>query len=147
MSRNGAQRIFGRITEPLWLRALLFSLAYFTSAEVGGYLSARGGTYVSFWLPAGLYVAVLLLNAQRDWPWLILGALVGNFAFDLLHGTKPVIIFLFFFANTVQSGLGAWLTKRFVAKRPTLSTLREFVGLLGFAAILGTMIGAVIGAG
>lgn len=103
-------------------------------------------TYVSFWLPAGLYVATLLLSRRRDWPWLILAALPANLAFDLRQGTPVAVIFCFYAANTTQAVLGAWLVKRFITERPTLATLREFIGLMGFSAILSTMLGAAIGA-
>ena len=36
--------------------------------------------------------------------------------------------------------------RRFVAERPTLSTLKEFLGFLGYAALLGSAVGATIGA-
>src|SRR5262249_3848105 len=112
----------------------------------GNFLSARDGVYVSFWLPAGLYVAVLLLNESRAWPWLVLAAFPANLLFDLLHGTKLVTALLFYCTNTVQAVAGAWLMRRFVAEWPTLGRLREFVGLLGFAATLSTMLAAALGA-
>jgi PAS domain S-box-containing protein len=135
-------------SHPLWWRAVLFGVAYFVCAEAGSYLSARGVTYLSFWLPAGLSVGVLLLNRTRDWPWLLLAALPANFAFDLLHdpNPNPAVIFFFYCANVVQSATGAWLVRRFVAEHPTLTALKEFVGLTALAALFSTMLGAVIGA-
>jgi PAS domain S-box-containing protein len=139
---------FKLTSRSLWQKAAWFGTAYFFCAEVSSYLSARGGTFVSFWLPAGLSVAVLLLNRTRDWPWFLLAALPANFSFDLLHDPKPnpAVIFFFYCANVIQTVAGAWLVRRFVAERPTLATLKEFVGLLGFAAVFSTMLGAVIGA-
>jgi signal transduction histidine kinase len=129
-----------------WQRALLFGAAYFLLAEAGRFLSVRDTTYISFWLPAGLYVAVLLLNETRTWPWLVLAAFAGNLAFDLTHGTQPIAALLFCVTNAVQSAGGAWLVRRFVARRPTFTTLKEFVGFLGLAAVLSTVAGALIGA-
>ena len=136
----------GRAALPLWQRAALFGIAYFVCAEAGSYLSARNIQYVSFWLPAGLYVSVLLLNGRRSWPWLALGALPANLVFDLFHGTKVEVVFLFYCANTIQAVTGAWLVSRFVAERPTLATLGEFVGLLAFAAVLSPALGSALGA-
>ena len=135
-------------SHPLWQRAAAFGGAYFFCAEAGSYLSAQGGTSVSFWLPAGLFLAVLLLSRIRDWPWLALAVLPANYLFDILHDPKPNMAAIFFFygANVTQAMTGAWLIRRFVTERPTLATLKEFVGLVGFAAILSTMLGAVIGA-
>jgi len=132
----------------LWQRALGFGAAWFLCAEVGSHLSARGGTFVSFWLPAGLLLAVLLMNRTRDWPWFLLIILPVNFLFDLIHDPQknPAVIFSFYCANVLQASMGAWLVRRFVAARPTLATLKEFTGLLGFAAVLSPMLGAAIGA-
>jgi PAS domain S-box-containing protein len=132
----------------LWQKAAWFGVAYFFCAEAGIYLSARDGTLITFWLPAGLSVAVLLLNRTRDWPWFLLAALPANFSFDLLHDPKPnpAAIFFFYCANVIQTVTGAWLVRRFVAERPMLATLKEFLGLVGFAVIFSAMLGAVVGA-
>src|SRR5436190_8943896 len=146
VAENKRAKAFERTPFPLWQRAVLFSVAYFVCAEAGSYLSARNTLYVSFWLPAGLYVSVLLLNERRSWPWLALAAFPANLAFDLFHGTKLTAILLFCCANTIQAVTGAWLVSRFVAERPTLATLKEFVGLLAFAAVLSPMLGSALGA-
>ncbi|HSY10396.1 MAG TPA: hypothetical protein VK840_05720, partial [Candidatus Dormibacteraeota bacterium] len=73
----------------LWQKAAWFGVAYFFCAEAGIYLSARDGALITFWLPAGLSMAVLLLNRTRDWAWFLLAALPANFIFDLLHDPKP----------------------------------------------------------
>src|SRR5438045_9315316 len=131
-------KLFRRTPFPIWQRAVLFAAAYFICAEAGALLSVRGSTYVSFWLPAGLYVSLLLLDQRRAWPWLVLAGFPANLIFDLIHGTKIAAVPLFYCANTVQAVAGAWLVRRFVAERPTLATLREFLGLLGFAAVFST---------
>jgi integral membrane sensor domain MASE1 len=133
-------------TLSLWQKNVLFGVAYFLCAEAGIFLSARGGVFVSFWLPAGLYLAVLLLNETRRWLWLAATAFVANFLFDCFHGTKPTVVFFFYCANTVQAMTGAWLIRRFAARFPTLATLREFFALLLFAAVFSAMLGATIGA-
>ena len=109
-------------------------------------LSVRESTYVSFWLPAGLYVGVLLLNETRTWPWFVLAAVLPNFLFDFLNGTPPGTALGFCAADTLQALAGAWLVRRFVATWPELTTLNEFLGLMGYAAIIGPMLGAVVGA-
>ena len=130
----------------LWRKAALFGAAYFACAEVSSFLSARNSPFVTFWLPAGLFLAVLLSNPTREWPWLVLAVLPANLAYDLLYGTKFEIILFFYCANTVQAVTGAWLVRKFVAEHPTLATLKEFFGLVGFAAIFSAMLGAAIGA-
>lgn len=133
-------------TSSLWQRAVLFGVAYFLCAQMGSYLSGRGGAYVSFWMPAGFSIAVLLLNRTRDWPWFILAALFANFLFDSFHGTKVAMIFIFCFANLVEIFLGAWMVRTFVSETPRLKTLREFFGVMVFGAALNSMVSAVISA-
>ncbi|MEN9974710.1 MAG: hypothetical protein RLZZ282_716, partial [Verrucomicrobiota bacterium] len=146
VAESGSGNLFGQFPSALWQKALLFSVAYFFCAEVGVHLSVRNSPLVTFWLPAGLYVAVLLLNETRAWPWLILAALPANLAFDLSIGTPLLVIFCFYGANTVQAVTGAWLVRRFVAERPTLATNREFIGLLFFSGGFSTLLGAILGA-
>lgn len=136
----------GRGALPAWQRALLFGVAYFLVAEMGRFLSVRDSTYISFWLPAGLYVAVLLLNETRAWLGLAVAAFAGYLAFDLAHGTSLVAALLFCATNAIQSLSGAWLVRRFVAGRPRLTTRREFFGFMAFAAVLSNIPGAAIGA-
>ncbi len=135
----------GEVSIPFWQRAVWFGVAFFACAELSNFLSVKSGPYETFWLPVGLYVGVLLLNEYHAWPWLILAALSGNFAFDLLHGTKFLLIIFFFLGGTFEAMAAAWLVRRFIAVRPTLATLREFAGLLGFAAGLSALLGAIIG--
>jgi PAS domain S-box-containing protein len=128
----------------LWARAVLFSVAYFFCAWAGDYLSLRGKIYVSFWIPAGLSLAVLLLNRTRDWPWFLLAAVLANFFFDRLHGTQIPMAVFFCCANFAGYLAGAWLVRAFVAECPTLKTLREFIGLVFFGAVLNSMLSAAI---
>jgi integral membrane sensor domain MASE1 len=138
MLRDDLKSIFGPTSPPLWLRALRFAVAYFLCAEVGNFLTPPGHTYVSFWLPVGLYVAVLLLNEQRHWAWFMVAALPANLLFDLLKGTPWQLGLAFYAANTLQAGLGAWLVQTLVAKQPRLRTVKEFFGFLALAGIFAT---------
>ncbi len=128
-----------------WQKAVLFGVGFYICAVAGVYLSPRGVTFGTFWLPAGLYLAALLLSEYRDWLWLAGAALLANFAFDVPYGTKPAVICFFFVANTAQAMTGAWLVRRFVSWSPTLTTLKEFAGLLLLAGVLCPILGALLG--
>jgi PAS domain S-box-containing protein len=141
-----SKKAFSPASFPLWWKVVLFGAVYFLCAEMGSFLSARGGTYVSFWLPAGLSVGVLLLSRTKDWPWFLLAIFPANFLFDFFHGTRLAVIFFFCLGNMIQPLIAAWLLRRFVSKQPTLATLKEFFGLVGFAAIFSTIPSAIIGA-
>jgi PAS domain S-box-containing protein len=109
-------------------------------------LNAKGSPNASFWLPAGLYVAVLLLHEYKDWPWLVLAATAANVPFDLLETTPGPLLGVFILANTVEALLGAWLVRKFVAARPTIATLPEYIGLVFYAAIFSNLVGAAVSA-
>lgn len=130
----------------LFLAALFFGVATILSAKLGTLLSVSQSTYVSFWLPAGLYLGVLLVNETRDWPWFVLAAITANFLFDSLSGTPFGTNLGFGSADTLEALAGAWLVRRFLAARPALTSLKEFLGLVGYGAILSPMVGASIGA-
>jgi len=127
---------------------ILLGAGYFASAWLGRFLSGSGGTVVSYWLPGGLFVAGLLLNKTRDWPWLMLSIVPANALFDVWHDLKPnfLVIFLFCLTNIIQAGSGAWLVRRFVAEKPSLKSLKEFFGLMFFSGVIGSSIGATIAA-
>jgi PAS domain S-box-containing protein len=138
--------IFHGSAVPPWQLAALFSVAFWALAEVSRKLSVSDSSYASFWLPTGFYMAVLLLNETRTWPWFILAALPANLVFDLSHGAPFATVLGFYCGNTVNAVAGAWLVRKFVAERPTLATLKEFTGLIGVSAGPATLLGAAIGA-
>jgi PAS domain S-box-containing protein len=131
----------------LWLSVLLFGVAFFGCAELGGLFSSPNHTYVSFWLPAGLFTGVLLLNETRSWGWFVLAALPANLLFDGLKGTTVASTLGFFVADTSGVLAGAWLVRRFVSEKPGLTMLKEYWGLLILAGLLGTVPAATLGAG
>ncbi len=131
---------------PLWQKMLLFAIAFFVCAEVGHSLNGPSLPFTSFWLPAGLYVAVLLLNETRAWPLLALAAFPANLIFDLSLGTPFPRILFFYAISTLQSFTAAWLVRRFVAERPAVRSLRELSGLIGFSGVFSAIIFAAIAA-
>jgi len=68
--RQVSQRWLGQEAIPLWPCVFLFATAYYAAAWLGRSLSVTGTINVNFWLPAGVYLAVLLLNPRSHWPWL-----------------------------------------------------------------------------
>jgi PAS domain S-box-containing protein len=131
---------------PVWQKPIWFGISYFACAQASMWFNASGSPNASFWLPSGLFVAVLLLNEYKTWPWLVLAATISNIPFDILQGTPGILIPLFILANTVEAVLSAWLVRKFVGQRPSMGTLRGFLGLLAFAGIVGTLLGAAISA-
>jgi PAS domain S-box-containing protein len=148
MFRNQESGAFGRSALPLWLRMVSLALGYYLCAWAGSFLSPPHSTNVSFWLPSGLFVAVLLLNPTRDWIWLALAVLPANTLFDYQHDASPnfLLILVFYLCNVIRSFLGAWLVRQYVAESPTLCTLKEFWGVMAIAGIFSAAVGATLGA-
>lgn len=131
---------------PLWARVLLFGLGYLVCAGAGHLLSLNPHKFVAFWLPGGLYVATLLLQPRREWPWFVGAAVAANLGFDLLNGQRALLSLCFCAGNSLEALAGAWLVRRFVAERPSLASAPEVLGFLGCAGVLSTTLSATVGA-
>lgn len=147
MSKVGEYLSVNQWNSSVWKRAILFGVAYYLCAVAGNYLSPPGEMFVTFWLPAGLYLSALLLSEIRDWPWLVVAALLANLAFDLPHGESVKVEYFFYMANSIQAVTGAWLVQRLVARQPRLTSLKELAGLLFITCFFSCVLGALIGAG
>lgn len=123
----------------------ILGVAYVACAMFGDFLAGHSALYVTFWLPAGAYLAALLLRPRQEWPWLVGGAFLGNALFDLPRGTPIPVFLMFQAANVSQALLGAWLVNRFVGLKPRLSSLRDFFGVVGLGGVVATLPGAAIG--
>jgi two-component system cell cycle sensor histidine kinase/response regulator CckA len=132
--------------ESIHIKAVLFGITYFTCAIMGSLLSLKSAQFVNFWLPGGLFVAILIISEKRHWPVLVLTALIANNCFDILNGKSLAVSFLFSITNCLESIVGAWLVLRFTVEKPTLSSLREVSSLIFFTAVLSPMVGATFGA-
>jgi PAS domain S-box-containing protein len=127
-------------------KALFFGVAYFLAALVGKHLAGWSEVYVALWLPAGLYMAALLLSKRSEWRWLILAAFAANSLFDWSRGMGPATSLALFVADTLQAVAGAFLVQRFVKTKITFSTLKEFWTVIGITAFLAPILGSFIGA-
>ena len=94
-----------RLRLPVWVRAALFGLAYFFSAELGQLLTFHSSPAATFWPPSGLYVAILLLDAPRTWPAYLLAAFSANIAFDLQQGRPLWVSLLFCCGNSLEAAV------------------------------------------
>lgn len=103
------------------------------------------GEFVSFWLPAGLYLATLLKRPARQWPAFISAAVAANFAFDLYAHHALQMSLLYCSANTLTAVLGALLVRKLVAQEPDLTRVRDAAGFAA-AVVVATILGASLGA-
>ena len=132
-------------TIPLWAKALLLGIGYVVAAELGNLLSVQQ-TFSTFWPPAGLFMAMLLISERKDWPVLILAGIAGNLCSDLLHGRALLVTMGFSSANAVEAVLGALLVATLIGMRPKLDSLRQAFAFTAVGAVLPPLVGAGIGA-
>lgn len=99
----------------------------------------------SFFPPAGLTLAALVLTARRQWP-IVLGAVaLAELALDLERGTELAATLGLVLANTAEPLVGALLLTSFVPF-VDLRRTRDLSAFLFFAVIVAPVVGAVIAA-
>ncbi len=128
------------------LRAALFCAVQFAAANLSLYLSDSDSWFVNFWLPGGIFIAVLTLGPLDAWPALFIGGALGDFAFDHSHGTPLAVTLVCELANVAEAAACAWTLRRFLAPVHPFTRFREYFAFLVFCSILGPALGASIGA-
>lgn len=136
----GAQR-------PPPLKLALFFLAYVIGCGIAQWLAIVPGTGISLWLPAGLFVAVLIASERQSWPWWIGTALLAELAGNALwfHNSLPIAILLNA-GNAAHALIAAWCLQRFGQLRGRLQTLGNVLAFIVIAAMLAPIVSATIGA-
>lgn len=123
----------------------LFTLVYCASITLGMRLNPPDEHFSTLWPPSGVLLAALLLSRFRDWPALLLLAVL----------LKPVVSFPgrlphlsgFFLAtgSALEALAGAFLLRRYAGFRPSLERVRDVLLLVGLGALLSTVLGATPG--
>ncbi len=128
------------------LRAFLFAMLYVSGAELGHLLSFPG-YFATYWPPAGIFLAALLRTPNRQWPAVILLALICNLVSDVgLHNCTATLSVGFWSVNTAEALTGAWLLRRLLPVNFDCDSLREVLAVLLVSGVLNTMVGATLGA-
>ena len=128
------------------LQAGLFALAYFIGAELGYALSLGPSVGGTFWPPAGIALAALLLAPRRIWPQLLLAGVIANFASDQVHGQTLAASIAFALANLSEPLIGALLLQRVFTAPVTFTRMPEIVALALVVVCVSAPISAAIGA-
>jgi len=128
-----------------WPHITLLCAVYAIFALAGQMLSVRQFDYYPFWLPAGLFLASLLIAGKKNWVWVAGAAFAVNLILDMVAGLPFRWTALLTICNMMSGLFTAWLVVRWVSARPTLSSVQEFYRLVGLAAI-GQLSGATVGA-
>ncbi len=119
----------------------LVLVAYFLGGKVGLAVPFTSGNVSPVWPPAGIALVAMLVVGYRVWPGVAIGAFLVNFFTPIPHVAALGIAV----GNTVGPLAGAWLLRRIPGFQPSLTRLRDVLGLIVFAAVGATGISATIG--
>lgn len=124
----------------------LFALVYGASITLGIRLVGPSDELIStLWPPSGVLLSALLLSRFRDWPALLLVAIVLG-PFIAVPGRMPHMVgFLISTTSALEALAGAFLLRRHAGFRPSLERVRDVLALVGLAALLSTVLGATPG--
>ena len=111
------------------------------AGEMGLSVPFTSGTISPVWPAAGVALAAMLLFGYRIWPAVLLAAFVVNFFTGIPHlaaaGTA--------LGSTAGPLFGAWLLRQLPDFRPSLTRLRDVLGLSICGAVCGTVVSATVG--
>ncbi|MDQ6780642.1 MAG: MASE1 domain-containing protein [Candidatus Eremiobacteraeota bacterium] len=123
----------------LWIFGV--AVAYMIFAKVGFSLAFGIKQVTAVWPPTGIAIAVLLLGGYRMWPGIWLGAFVSNaLTAEPLFTAAGIAV-----GNTLGPLLGAYLLRRLVHFDAAFQRVRDVIGLVVCASILGMTVTATNG--
>jgi integral membrane sensor domain MASE1 len=128
----------------VWVRAVVLFVLYYAGAVLGDALSVQD-IFPTFWPPAGIMLAALLLTEPVQWPVLLTAGVSAGVAFGVGRDFGLPFVVASFVANIVEPIVGAALIRRFVGPKPGLQTVRQVAVFVGAGALLAPAIGTLAG--
>jgi PAS domain S-box-containing protein len=120
--------------------AIVFAVQ-FAAGKLGDALAINSGGIGPVWPASGISLAALLLFGYQVWPGVVAGAFLLTFLSPIPHIAAAV-----YAAGTTLAALtGTFLLRRVVNFDPSLSRLRDALGLIVFGAFGSSIVSASIG--
>lgn len=136
-----------RESRPALAHVILFFAAYVAGAGLADWLAIIPGTGISLWPPAGVFLATLLLNDRRTWPWWILTGLCAELTANALWFHNPLFVATILnVGNALHAATGACLVAIFCTRPFYIRTLRDLLVLVLLGAGVASATSALIGA-
>ncbi|HJS98852.1 MAG TPA: MASE1 domain-containing protein [Terriglobales bacterium] len=123
------------------LQLVIVCGTYFVAGRLGLATPFTSGNVSPVWPASGIALAAILLWGYRVSPGIAIGAFLVNFWSPIPHHAAVGLAV----GNTLAAVTGAFLLHQIPDFRPSLSRLRDVLGLIVFAAIGSTMVSASIG--
>jgi len=121
--------------------AAVTAVVYVGAAKLGFTMAFTAEQVTLVWPPTGIALAALLLYGRVAWPGILIGAFIANAtANESLWVAACIAV-----GNTLEAVAAAYLLRRFTGLGTSLDRLRHALGLVVFAAMLSTMVGATLG--
>jgi diguanylate cyclase (GGDEF)-like protein len=125
--------------------AAAVAVAYLLLAQCIDWLNDPLRNGAAFWPAAGVTVAALLVVPTRHW-WMVLSAVLAcESGVNLAHGLAPGPAVVWGVANALEPLVGAALVRR-VLSRSSLTSVRQLLLFLAFAAGVAPAVAAAVGA-
>jgi PAS domain S-box-containing protein len=113
------------------------------AGEVGLTVPFASGTVSPVWPAAGVALAAMLIFGYRIWPAVAVAAFIVNFFTGIPHFAAAGTAL----GSTAGPLCGAWLLRQLPAFRPSLTRLRDVLGMSILGALCGTAVSATVGTG
>jgi len=114
---------------------LLGAAIYWLAIELSWNFAWHDGTYIAFWLPAGVFLALLIAAEFSEWLPLCAALIVTNIAFDCNHGAHFLYAVGMASSDVIEACLGALTFRLIFPKARRMDTLGEFIAFVGSVAI------------
>ena len=123
---------------------LVVFLAYAAGAVVSAI--AFGGSELgpTFYPPAGVSAAALLISPRRRWPVIIAAVVLAEISVDLFAGLAPQAIVGYVLANSLEPVIGAALVLAGCRRTPDLRRRRDLVIFVVGSCLAGPLLGGLI---
>jgi signal transduction histidine kinase/integral membrane sensor domain MASE1/ActR/RegA family two-component response regulator len=130
-----------------WL--ICFAVVNLAAAGLTEGLRLIPGVSIVFWPPSGIFVATLLLNERKSWPWWIAGAFVAELTANALwfHNPWPLAM-VYCVANAAEALTATLLVRRLVvgASRTIDAKRLEYPRNAALFALLAGAVAPAVGA-
>ncbi len=131
--------------DSVWV--FLFGIVYLGALLLGDALDFPPEGVSTFWPGSGLLMAALLLTSPRQWAGLLFLAIIANVVSEaVVLGHSVWQGLMFGIGNSLEGTVGAWLLRRYLGSPPALRSVRDVLALTVFGMLIGTGVGALIGA-
>lgn len=119
--------------------------AYFAS-RLGTNLAGLTNDVAAVWLPSAMLLGVLLRCDWRSWSPYLAAFYISQIAANLTFGEGWLLAAIYPLGDIAGPVIGAIILSRVVSLPMRMETLRDMFSLLGYAAIVGQGLGAILGA-